>query len=469
MKFPTNLFLIALLLLPSMAFPQGKIFWSVDIDQSYMWNDLLGSEYYYMANEDIEIEIQAHNYTGQVIEGMSVSWKIYGIGDITTFNYYGGGQPIPGIVRMGGFEEGGFWDLNNTLTSWSWDGMGVDTLGHIAQAQTGSGWIQEFVTTTKYKLLVNIPDDDYQNHGSICIDSLDSPYPEYDWLFSPQVTSRFGGPYCIEISAIYGPASIFQNLPVQMVNAHNIPFDDTFYVRYSLPTYEATTAEASVGDLEIISPGPGIAVFEWTFDPPCDWAADGQMHEVTFTIGDNQGGIAVATMELFVTNSAPVFSGPYGDTFYAPLGLESQVFFEASDINGTEEHIWTVTFDPEPAGTYSINQGVVSFMAASEDVGNTYEVSVMLNDCEKYSFQAGFYYKAVGEALCGDLNYDGAVNVLDILALIDYKLNGIGNPGFFPWEIADCNGDGIVNILDIIYLINYKFKGGPAPNCPDPF
>ncbi len=66
--------------------------------------------------------------------------------------------------------------------------------------------------------------------------------------------------------------------------------------------------------------------------------------------------------------------------------------------------------------------------------------------------------------ICGDVNGDLAVNILDIVYLIDYKFKGGPAPEIM--ESADVNNDGSVNILDIVYLIDYKFKGGPEPSCP---
>jgi len=68
---------------------------------------------------------------------------------------------------------------------------------------------------------------------------------------------------------------------------------------------------------------------------------------------------------------------------------------------------------------------------------------------------------------CGDLNCDGAINVLDIVYLVNYKFKSGPEPHCDPiTACSDVNNDGQVNVLDIIYLVDYKFKGGPAPNCP---
>ena len=52
------------------------------------------------------------------------------------------------------------------------------------------------------------------------------------------------------------------------------------------------------------------------------------------------------------------------------------------------------------------------------------------------------------DALLGDMNGDGIINVLDVVLMVSLVLAG----GFE--ELADMNDDGIINILDIVNLIN---------------
>ncbi|HOW26570.1 MAG TPA: FISUMP domain-containing protein [Bacteroidales bacterium] len=54
--------------------------------------------------------------------------------------------------------------------------------------------------------------------------------------------------------------------------------------------------------------------------------------------------------------------------------------------------------------------------------------------------------------LCGDVNEDGMVNVLDIISLVNHIMGG--NPSPFDLEAADINADAGINILDIIALVN---------------
>jgi len=65
--------------------------------------------------------------------------------------------------------------------------------------------------------------------------------------------------------------------------------------------------------------------------------------------------------------------------------------------------------------------------------------------------------------LCGDVNGDLTVNILDITYLIAYLYKNGPEPD--PIEVANVNSDSSINILDITYLIAYLYKGGPIPDC----
>ncbi len=65
--------------------------------------------------------------------------------------------------------------------------------------------------------------------------------------------------------------------------------------------------------------------------------------------------------------------------------------------------------------------------------------------------------------ICGDVDGVEAINILDIVYIINYKYRSGPEPD--PMESADVDGIPPVNILDIVYLINFKYKSGPAPDC----
>lgn len=68
--------------------------------------------------------------------------------------------------------------------------------------------------------------------------------------------------------------------------------------------------------------------------------------------------------------------------------------------------------------------------------------------------------------LCADVNEDGSINVLDIIAVVGYILGGDPDP--FNLAAADVNADGAVNVLDIISITNIilQVPGIPCPCVP---
>lgn len=83
--------------------------------------------------------------------------------------------------------------------------------------------------------------------------------------------------------------------------------------------------------------------------------------------------------------------------------------------------------------------------------------------------QADSDHDGVGNAcdnlvVCGDVNGNGAVNILDVTYLISFLYKS--GPAPVPTvDNGDVNNSGTVNILDATYLISYLYKSGPPPNC----
>jgi len=64
-------------------------------------------------------------------------------------------------------------------------------------------------------------------------------------------------------------------------------------------------------------------------------------------------------------------------------------------------------------------------------------------------------------SMIGDVTGDGAINLADVLFLINYLYKG--GPAPDPPEKGDVNSDDEIDIEDVLYLINYLYQGGPPP------
>ncbi len=73
-----------------------------------------------------------------------------------------------------------------------------------------------------------------------------------------------------------------------------------------------------------------------------------------------------------------------------------------------------------------------------------------------------FTFTVMEAFICGDANSDDAVNISDVVCIINYIFFP-GAPPPEPLESGEANCDGSVNISDAVWLLNYIFLDGPAP------
>jgi len=142
----------------------------------------------------------------------------------------------------------------------------------------------------------------------------------------------------------------------------------------------------------------------------------------------------------YETDQSLTESGIYFDDIYPVYGFEYDSIL-ASDISGTSYNV-----TDHEAGLYY------------------YRVRGMDADGQWGTFSDPAGIQVVNNYICGDINDDEGVDILDIIYLIDYKFKGGPDP--IAAEAANVDGVGGIDILDIIYLIDFKFKGGPDLICP---
>ena len=78
----------------------------------------------------------------------------------------------------------------------------------------------------------------------------------------------------------------------------------------------------------------------------------------------------------------------------------------------------------------------------------------------KIHSRLNWFFSYIGEPeddfeveLYGDVNFDGTLNVTDIITMVNFVLN-TSTPTEEEFLTADINQDGILNILDVINLVS---------------
>lgn len=135
-------------------------------------------------------------------------------------------------------------------------------------------------------------------------------------------------------------------------------------------------------------------------------------------------------------------------TIQNPLGWMTY-FVDSSDVEMT--YPWTIAFEPFAnsisMGTYYGACQIVSNSASNSPVPINFRLQVW--------------------KLHGDVNWDGVINLIDLLYLIAAKY--YDGPDAVPDPlVGDCNCDRKVDLLDILAIIDYKYYSH-NPLCGNPY
>ncbi len=111
--------------------------------------------------------------------------------------------------------------------------------------------------------------------------------------------------------------------------------------------------------------------------------------------------------------------------------------------------------------TVPLNELAATYGWLFDETIQTYSVSGEFGDAVAFVEEGELTY--IGHVL-GDVNNDAALNLLDVLYLVDYIYNEGPNPvGNVLSGDADWNTK--VNLLDILFLISHIYQEGPAPHA----
>jgi hypothetical protein len=93
--------------------------------------------------------------------------------------------------------------------------------------------------------------------------------------------------------------------------------------------------------------------------------------------------------------------------------------------------------------------------------GTVGQLGVGSGSSETFGTDGGFWQAPGG--MRGDVNGDGAINVGDVIHLVNFLYRD-GPPPVPAWA-GDFDCDGKTNVGDVVQLVNYMYRDGPPPSC----
>ena len=93
--------------------------------------------------------------------------------------------------------------------------------------------------------------------------------------------------------------------------------------------------------------------------------------------------------------------------------------------------------------------------------GTVGQVGVGSGSSESFVARGGFWQPRGG--VRGDVNGDGAINVGDVIHLVNFLYRD--GPLPVPEWAGDFDCDGATNVGDVVQLVNYLYRDGPPPSC----
>ena len=145
----------------------------------------------------------------------------------------------------------------------------------------------------------------------------------------------------------------------------------------------------------------------------------------------------------------------HGNNYFLIITTDLCIYLDAGNYYWLTLH--ADDLDSQISWYYS-NNATFTYTTSS-DLGVNWETPSVGN-CGALSVWAEYIYEPEVDEMIGDINADGAVNILDVVLLANAVLTGN------YLSEGDINGDGENNVLDIVGLVNIILNGPSYEQLP---
>ncbi len=457
---------------------------------------------------DIDVPITFYlrysNTTGDLVSGMTNGFHVYSTTGAQWSSFAGSSTGALGTTEF----PNGF-----SITHFSADGMGADTVGLMAAGGSGSGMAPGFDDVV---LTIEIgPIDAAYSGDEICLDSVwFQPVGMWSWGAGAgqQKLPSWDGPHCFEIS---GPQGECGDLTCDgACNIMDVNRAITYLWGGQWPLACPDYADADDHELFTIHDLACIVRFQFMSGPPlvCPPSLPPLAGPVRDSIFLHTYESAFPSQEYFPADDSTYSVHVHFTTdttldcvslpFHIRVGNEIPIIDSITmppSGFGTQYYNYTIDQDsgiivlsgfsvtPDyylTPGTYVVGKVHLS-MAAQDDAWRPITVgwdSLQPEQDGQYVhypfvtgpngevFKPSIYRLPCLQPIRGDMDYNGEliIDIADLVHLVDYMFTGGPPPRCF--EEADVMLDQYLqlDISDLVYLVDYMFNEGPAPPpCPE--
>ncbi|MBI65091.1 MAG: hypothetical protein CMG64_02200 [Candidatus Marinimicrobia bacterium] len=394
--------------------------------------------------EEIELSITLNNQGSIMLENVNLELLPSGaLLNILQSNTFFGNIASGQTAQSSNNNQVRFFVNGNTING--------SSLGLNARITANNGYSQDIVIAIQIGHATVFDPLGPDEYGYYIYDSNDLDYslaPIYDWM---EIDPDYGGDGINLNLSDGGDGNNISNSSAIV----NLPFDFTFYgVVYDKITVN-TNGWISFGESSLESfrnypipgaggPSPMLAVF-WD-DLKTSSSAD-----VYKYIGDNFVVIEWSEMRTYNNNSQETFQIIlYDDSELTPTG-DNEILIQYKEFNNTSSGNldgWGITH----GGYCTVGiENHLSTIGLQYTFNNQYPTPAMpLSDNTALFITT----RNPVEALLGDSNQDGEVNVIDVVVVVNHIINLelLSAMGIY---MSDMDGNGLVNILDVIQIINF--------------